>query len=99
MSGPKSLFRAAADPLLARAEAEAIARKALSFATADETRVIINSVKTKTPTNAAAPVLAVDVARRPSISAFIRRPARHMCTVSDATSTAATTARTPSHSA
>jgi predicted Zn-dependent protease len=42
MSAPKSLFRAAADPLLSRAEAEAIARKVLSFATADETRVIIN---------------------------------------------------------
>ncbi len=38
---PKSLF--AADPVLSRAEAEAIAKKALSFATADETRVIINA--------------------------------------------------------
>jgi predicted Zn-dependent protease len=42
MSAPKSLLRAA-DPVLSRAEAEAIAKKALSFATADETRVVINS--------------------------------------------------------
>ena len=41
MSGTRSLTGAA--PVLGRAEAEAIARKALSFATADETRVIINS--------------------------------------------------------
>ena len=41
MSAVRSL--AGASPVLGRAEAEAIARKALSFATADETRVIINS--------------------------------------------------------
>lgn len=40
-NGPRSLTGAA--PVLGRAEAEAIAQKALSFATADETRVIINS--------------------------------------------------------
>ena len=33
------------------------------------------------------------------MSRFMCRPARHMCTVSEATSTAATSARTPSHSA
>jgi predicted Zn-dependent protease len=41
MSGTRSLTGAA--PVLGRAEAEAIAQKALSFATADETRVTINS--------------------------------------------------------
>jgi predicted Zn-dependent protease len=41
MSAPRSLT--GASPVLGRAEAEAIARKALSFATADETRVVINS--------------------------------------------------------
>ena len=40
-SAPRSLVAAA--PVLARAEAEAIARRALSFATAEETRVVINS--------------------------------------------------------
>ncbi|MEJ7810814.1 MAG: metallopeptidase TldD-related protein [Gemmatimonadaceae bacterium] len=43
MSVPRSLFRAAA-PMLSRAEAEAVAKKALSFATAEETRVSIRSV-------------------------------------------------------
>jgi predicted Zn-dependent protease len=39
--GPRSLT--GASPVLGRAEAEAIAQKALSFATADETRVVITS--------------------------------------------------------
>ena len=41
MSTPRSLTGAA--PVLGRAEAEALAAKALSFATADETRVVIGS--------------------------------------------------------
>ena len=52
-------------------------------------RVIIRTVKPKTPRNAARPTLTDDASSRPSISRFIRFPARHMCTVSDATSTAA----------
>ena len=35
----------------------------------------------------------------PSISRFICFPARHMCIVSEATSSAAASASTPSHSA
>ena len=41
MSAMRSLT--GASPVLGRAEAEAIARKVLGFATADETRVVINS--------------------------------------------------------
>ncbi len=42
---PRSLFdaRVAAPALLSRDECEALAKKVLSFATADETRVTINS--------------------------------------------------------
>ena len=44
MSGPKSLLTAAAAPrVLSRDECEAIAKKLLSFATADETSVSIGS--------------------------------------------------------
>ena len=42
-AGPRSLFSAYAAPLLSRAEAKAIADKVLSFAKADETRVVISS--------------------------------------------------------
>ena len=43
MSAPKSLYTIADDPVLSRDEAESIAKKALAFATADETRIAINS--------------------------------------------------------
>ena len=62
-------------------------------------RVIIIRVKKNTPKKAARPTLTDVTARRPSISCFIRFPARHMCTVSDATRTAAVMARRPSHRA
>ena len=62
-------------------------------------RVIISSVNRKTPANAAPPVFIDDECRRPSMSFLIRFAVRHMCTVSEATDTAATNARTPSHKA
>jgi predicted Zn-dependent protease len=43
MSQPKSLFGANPAGILTRAEAEAVSKRALSFATADETAVSINS--------------------------------------------------------
>ena len=45
------------------------------------------------------PALSDEISSLPSISRFMCRPARHMCTVSDATRTAATSASTPSHNA
>ena len=62
-------------------------------------RVIMSSVNPNTPRNAPVPALRVDARSFPSISSFMRRPARHICTVSDATMTAATIASTPSQSA
>ena len=61
-------------------------------------RVIMRSVNMNTPKNAAPPERADDASRRPSMSRFRWRPARHMWTVNDATSTAATRASTPSQS-
>ena len=43
MSRPKSLFDAAPSGILTRAEAESLAKRALSFAKADETAVSIDS--------------------------------------------------------
>ena len=71
----------------------------MSIAVSMPSRVIISSVKAKTPTKAARPVLTDDAASRPSMSFFMCRPARHMWTVSDATRTAATMPRMPSQSA
>ena len=48
---------------------------------------------------AAEPVFTDEAASLPSMSCFMCRPARHMWTVRDATSRAATIARIPSHSA
>ena len=62
-------------------------------------RVIISSVNRNTPSIALDPLLAADVARRPSISVLSRLACRHMCTMSVATSTAAVSASTPSHNA
>ena len=71
----------------------------ISSAVSIPSRVIISSVNMNTPKNAAAPVFTDDASSLPSMWRFMCRPARHMCTVSDATSTAATRARTPSQSA
>ena len=62
-------------------------------------RVIISSVNRNTPSSALAPAFAADAARLPSISAFRRLAWRHMCTINEATSTAAVRARMPSHNA
>ena len=62
-------------------------------------RVIISSVNAKTPQNAAGPSFGEDAASLPSMSFFMCRPARHMCTVSEATRNAAAMPRIPSHSA
>ena len=56
-------------------------------------RVIISSVNTKTPRNAAVPAARPswpdEASSRPSMFSCICRPARHMWTVSEATRTAA----------
>ena len=62
-------------------------------------RVIISSVNRNTPANALAPTFRADCSRCSSISRFMRCACRHMWTMSDATSTAATRARMPSQSA
>ena len=59
-------------------------------------RLIISSVKRKTPANAAAPGRAVDDCRRPSMSPFMRRPVRHMWMIIQVTEAAATSASGPS---
>jgi hypothetical protein len=57
----------------------------------------MKTVKKKTP--AAAPIgREADAEMRDSISSFMRRPARHICTVSVATEIAATSASGPSSS-
>ena len=61
-------------------------------------RLTISSVKRKTPVNAAVPGFTLDDCRRPSISPFIRRPARHMWTIIQVTEAAATMASGPSSS-
>jgi hypothetical protein len=62
-------------------------------------RVIINRVKKKTPANALAPSFAALSPSRVSISRLMCFACRHIWTISDATSTAAASARTPSQSA
>ena len=57
----------------------------ISIAVSMPSRVIISSVKQKTPQKAAAPVLTDEAASLPSMSFFMCRPARHMWTVSEAT--------------
>ena len=47
MSRPKSLFGAAPSGILTRAEAEALGKRALSFAKADETRALIEKTKAR----------------------------------------------------
>ncbi len=71
----------------------------ISSAVSMPSREIISSVNRNTPTQAAVPVFSVDSRRWPSISLLIFFAVRHMCTVSDATDTAATMARMPSHNA
>ena len=62
-------------------------------------RVIISSVKQEHADERRAAGLQRRGSRWPSISLLIRLPARHMCTVSEATESAATSASTPSQSA